>query len=114
MPDLDGASLDEYRAWRRAHERADPFPNGESLDAAALRYGRALEWLRAARAERSSVVVAHEIPVRYALNAAEGSADLDAPNRHIANATPYLFGEQRLSVAARRLATSARVNLAKG
>jgi 2,3-bisphosphoglycerate-dependent phosphoglycerate mutase len=102
--DLDGASLDDYRAWKRAHTRADPFPNGESLDAAAVRYGRALESLLA-RPERSILVVTHEIPVRYALNAAEGSRDPDSPHHDIANATPYLFGEERLAQAATRLAT---------
>ena len=104
--DLDGVSLDEYRAWKRAHTRAEPFPNGESLDAAAGRYGRALEWLLA-RPEQAVLVVAHEIPIRYALNAAAGSPDPDAPFRRIANATPYLFGERQLAEAAERL-TSGR------
>ena len=107
--DLDGVSLDEYRAWKRAHERAEPFPNGESLDAAAVRYGRALEWLLA-RPEQAVLVVAHEIPIRYALNAAEGSADPDAPYRRIANATPYLFGERRLAEAAERLTSGRRAS----
>jgi broad specificity phosphatase PhoE len=101
--DLDGVSLDEYRSWKRTHARAEPFPNGESLDAAAGRYGRGLESLLA-RPERTILVIAHEIPVRYTLNAAEGSTDLDAPNRRIANAIPYLFGEERLTEAAARLA----------
>ena len=100
---LEGKPLDEYRAWKRAHTRADPFPDGESLDAAAARYGRALESLLRRR-ETTILVVAHEIPVRYALNAAEGSDDLDAPHHSIANATPYVFDEERLAEAARRLA----------
>jgi broad specificity phosphatase PhoE len=101
--DLEGQSIDSYRAWKRAHTRADSFPNGESLDAAAERYGRALESLMV-RPEATILVVAHEIPVRYALNAAEGSDDPDAPHHDIANATPYLFSEERLVAAARRLA----------
>jgi broad specificity phosphatase PhoE len=105
--DLEGASIDEYRAWKRAHTRADPFPNGESLEAAAVRYGRALEALLA-RPEAAILVVAHEIPVRYALNAAEGSRDPDSPHHAIANATPYLFDEQRLAEAAARLANEPR------
>jgi len=104
--ELEGASIDEYRAWKRAHTRADPFPSGESLDAAAERYGRALEALLD-RPERAILLVAHEIPVRYALNAAESSRDRDAPHRRIANATPYLFGEPRLAEAAERLASNA-------
>jgi broad specificity phosphatase PhoE len=105
--DLEGSTLDEYRAWKRAHARSDPFPSGESLDAAAARYGRALESLLA-RPERAILVVTHEIPVRYALNAAERSPDPDRPHREIANATPYLFGERRLAEAAAVLATALR------
>jgi broad specificity phosphatase PhoE len=105
--DLEGESIDAYRAWKRAHTRADPFPNGESLDTAAVRYGRALESLLA-RPEATILVVVHEIPVRYALNAAEGSDDPDSPHHSIVNATPYLFGEERLIAAAGRLSTSVR------
>jgi broad specificity phosphatase PhoE len=103
--DLEGSSIDDYRAWKRAHDRGDPFPNGESLAAAAVRYGRGFEALLA-RPERAILVVTHEIPVRYALNAAEGSPDLDSPHHEIANATPYLFDEQRLAEASARLAAS--------
>ena len=97
--DLEGVSIDEYREWKRQHTRGDSFPNGESLDAVAVRYGRAFESLLA-RPQRAILVVAHEIPVRYALNAAEGSDDLDSPHHEIANAAPYLFGEERLKAAA--------------
>src|SRR5438105_2604605 len=38
---LEGQTLDKYRAWKRAHTQADPFPGGESLDDAARRYVRA-------------------------------------------------------------------------
>jgi broad specificity phosphatase PhoE len=102
--DLEGESIDAYRAWKHAHHRNHPFPGGESLDAAASRYARALESLLA-RPQRTILVVAHEIPVRYALNAAEESDDPDSPHHEIANATPYLFGEERLARAAARLAT---------
>jgi broad specificity phosphatase PhoE len=87
--------------------RVDPSPNGESLDAAARRYGRALHALLA-RPERAILVVTHEIPVRYALNAAEASADLESPHSWIANATPYCFGEDLLAAAAERLANGRR------
>jgi broad specificity phosphatase PhoE len=105
--DLEGSSLDDYRAWKREHTRADPFPNGESLDAAAVRYSRALRSLLD-RVEPTILVITHEIPIRYALNAAEGSADLDSPYRKIANATPYLFDERRLAEAAAQLARVGR------
>jgi broad specificity phosphatase PhoE len=103
--DLEGATIEDYRAWKRAHIRADPFPGGESLDAAAVRYGRGFQRLLA-RPEGTILVVTHEIPVRYALNAAEGSPDPDSPHHQIANATPYLFGEEQLAAAAERLVTA--------
>ena len=96
--DLEGLPLEDYRAWKRDHTRSDPFPGGESLDAAALRYAKALRKLLE-RAERSVLVVAHEIPLRYAINAADGSDDLDGPAHQLANATPYLFDEDTLARA---------------
>jgi broad specificity phosphatase PhoE len=96
---LEGCSIDDYRTWKRAHARSDPFPGGESLDDAARRYASAFRALLA-RPEQRILVVCHEIPVRYALNAAAGSHDLDAPAHLIANATPYLFDEQALERAA--------------
>ena len=50
------------------------------------------------------LVVCHEIPLRYALNAAAGSDQLDAPAHDIANATPYLFTPETLAQAAARIA----------
>ncbi len=100
--DLEGAKLEEYRAWKRAHPRGEPFPGGESLDDAARRYARAFRRLLE-RPEDAILVVCHEIPVRYALNAAAGSPDLDAPERLIPNATPYLFDAEALERAATRI-----------
>jgi probable phosphoglycerate mutase len=102
--ELEGRTIDEYRAWKREHARSDRFPGGESLDDAAVRYGRGFQQLLARR-EHTVLVVTHEIPVRYALNAAEGSDDPDAPHHQLANATPYLFSEERLALAAERLVT---------
>jgi hypothetical protein len=56
-----------------------------------------------ARPEHAMIVVCHEIPVRYALNAAAGSDDLDGPQHLIPNATPYLFDETALERAATRI-----------
>jgi probable phosphoglycerate mutase len=93
--ELEGQTLDDYRAWKRAHTRRDPFPGGESLDDAARRYARAYKKLLE-RPETSILVVTHEIPLRYAINAADGSDELDGPTRQLANATPYLFDEDTL------------------
>ena len=93
--ELEGEPLANYRAWKRVHTRADPFPGGESLDDAARRYGEGFGRLLE-RDETVTLVVCHEIPIRYALNAAEGSGDLDAPEHSIPNATPYLFDDDAL------------------
>jgi 2,3-bisphosphoglycerate-dependent phosphoglycerate mutase len=96
--DLEGEMIEDYRAWKREHTRADAFPGGESLDAAARRYATALERLLM-RAERRILVVCHEIPVRYAVNAASGSDQLDAPAHDIGNCVPHLFDENGLQRA---------------
>jgi probable phosphoglycerate mutase len=96
---LEGVPLEDYRAWKREHTRRDPFPGGESLDAAARRYAEAFRKLLA-RPETSMLVVMHEIPVRYAINAADGSDDLDGPAHQLPNATPYLFDNAALTRAA--------------
>jgi broad specificity phosphatase PhoE len=101
--DLDGEPLARYREAKCALGRKRPFPGGESLDAAALRYADAFERLAGIEAERV-LVVCHEIPVRYALNAAAGSDRLDGPPFHdIANATPYAFDARLLARAAARI-----------
>jgi broad specificity phosphatase PhoE len=102
---LEGETLEAYRTWKRAHTRADAFPDGESLDDAARRYAAAYGRL-AQRPESTILCICHEIPIRYAVNAAAGSDDLDAPLHDVANATPYLFDAACLSRAVERLATS--------
>jgi hypothetical protein len=46
------------------------------------------------------LAVCHELPIRFALNAASGSANLDQSEHQIANATPYLFEPATLEIAA--------------
>jgi broad specificity phosphatase PhoE len=99
---LDGAPFDEYRAYKRAHTRKDPFPGGESLDDAARRYADAFEKTLSLDAERV-FICCHEIPLRYALNAASGSDQLDGPVHELRNATPYLFTDDGLRRAAEQI-----------
>jgi broad specificity phosphatase PhoE len=97
--ELEGESLEAYRAWKHSHSRAVPFPGGESLDDAAARYAQAFRTLIGLPHE-SIFAVVHEIPIRYALNGAAGSDSLDGPAHEVANAVPYLFDERRLARAA--------------
>ena len=101
--ELEGKTLEEYRAWKRGHTRSDPFPGGESLNDAARRYAQAFRKLLE-RSETSILVVTHEIPLRYAINAADGSDDLDGPAHQLANATPYLFDRGALARAVEGIA----------
>ena len=96
--DLEGSDLEAYRAWKHSHAREVPFPGGESLDDAALRYAKAFRKLLALPHD-TVLIVTHEIPIRYALNGASGSDSLDGPAHEVDNAVPYLFDDESLSRA---------------
>jgi broad specificity phosphatase PhoE len=100
--ELEGASLDAYRAAPAHSNRKERFPGGESLDEAARRYAGAFERLLG-RDESTTLVVCHEIPVRYLVNAAAGSAELNGPLTFVANAAPYLLDETSLRRAVGRI-----------
>jgi probable phosphoglycerate mutase len=107
--ELDGRTLADYRAWKHGHTRAERFPGGESLDEAAHRYATAFERLLD-RAQDTILCVCHEIPIRYAVNAAGGSAGLDGPIHDVPNAEPYVFdaaGLRRAVDGIRALAAAA-------
>ena len=99
---LEGRTLADYRAWKHARSRDEPFPGGESLNAAARRYASAYERLLA-HPEDTMLCICHEVPVRYAVNAAGDSRDLDGPLHDVANATPYLFDANGLRRAVDRI-----------
>jgi len=97
--DLEGETIYEYHAWKREHARSDRFPGGESLVETALRYAEAYRRLLAAP-YRCALVVCHEIPIRYALNAVGESGNLDGPVHAIPNATAFLFDDAAVEKAA--------------
>ena len=100
--DLEGQTLEAYREAPAHANRKERFPGGESLDEAALRFARAFGRLLA-RDDAATLVVCHEFPVRYLVNAAGGSDELDGPLHYVANAAPYLFDETALSHAVARI-----------
>jgi broad specificity phosphatase PhoE len=100
--ELEGRTIADYRTWKRAHTRGDRFPGGESLDEAAARYAGAFRRLLAGP-QSCVLVVSHEIPIRYALNGAAGSDDLDGPVHGLPNAAPFVFDEAALARAADRV-----------
>jgi probable phosphoglycerate mutase len=101
--ELDGLPLARYREAKRELGRKRPFPGGESLDDAARRYAQAFARIGGRGAERV-LVVCHEIPIRYALNAAVRADDLDGPPFHdVPNAVPFAFDGPSLTQAAARI-----------
>ena len=98
--ELEGRPMTELGAWIKAHSPDDAIPGGESLHDAARRFAKGLRNL-AARREHVVLAVCHELPIRFALNAASGSASLDQPEHEIANASPYLFEPATLEIAAK-------------
>jgi broad specificity phosphatase PhoE len=101
--DLEGAPIEQYREVKREVGRKRAFPGGESLDDAARRYAAAYRDVLERNVARV-LVVCHEIPVRYALNAAAGSDALDGPPFHdLPNAIPFVFDGAALGRAAGRI-----------
>lgn len=101
--DLEGQEIAAYREVKRSLGRDKPFPGGESLNDAARRYAAAYRRLLDRDVERV-LVVCHEISVRYALNAAAGSDQLDGPPFHdLPNAVPFLFDGDAFARAAGRI-----------
>jgi probable phosphoglycerate mutase len=101
--ELEGWQIARYREVKHTLGRKRPFPGGESLDDAARRYAQGFRRLVERGAGRV-LVVCHEIPVRYALNAAAGADTLDGPPYHdIPNAVPFLFEGAALARAVERI-----------
>jgi probable phosphoglycerate mutase len=98
--DLDGARIDAYRSWVDRHSAGDRLPHGESIDEALRRYAAALRRLLA-RKEKVTLVVIHEIALRY-ITAAAATGPAPRGEGVVPNAAPYLFDEP----AVRRAATS--------
>jgi broad specificity phosphatase PhoE len=82
--EFEGGRLADYRAWARAHGPEDVVPGGgESRHATVGRYVEAFRALLARR-EPTILVVAHSLPIRYVLDAAEGN-----PPRPAVEQIPY-------------------------
>jgi 2,3-bisphosphoglycerate-dependent phosphoglycerate mutase len=85
---FEGELIEEYRRWAAGSPSTEPAPGGgESRFAIVERYARGLAALLA-RPEGSILVVAHSLPVAYALAAAAGEPP--RPRTELVEyATPY-------------------------
>jgi len=107
--EFDGALTEDYRKWKKGRSRAERFPGGESLVEAAERYAQAYQRL-VESPYNAVLVVCHDIPLRYVLNAVAGSHWLDGPIHDVPNATAFLFDEATLRRAAPRIKELAAVS----
>jgi broad specificity phosphatase PhoE len=87
---FEGSQLEEYRSWASSAPSSTPAPGGgESRVAIVERYARGFRSLLE-RAERRILLVAHSLPIAYALAAREET--VPAPRvRLVDYARPYLF-----------------------
>jgi broad specificity phosphatase PhoE len=92
---FEGASLEEYRAWAAASpSSATPGEGGESRQEIVRRYAGAFRELLALPGE-TVLVVAHSLPIAYALAARDGVVPA-ARVPLAAYAKPYPFGAAEL------------------
>jgi broad specificity phosphatase PhoE len=98
---FDGAPITEYWAWTKHHQPSDRFPGGESLNAAAKRYTKAVSRLLDQPAQ-ATLIVGHELALRLILAAAGGPASRHT-HAEIPSAVPYLVDEKALREALDRL-----------
>ena len=99
---FEGGTLADYRKWAAANEPTVEAPGGgESRSATVARYVRAYRTILA-RPERTILVVAHGLPIRYVLNALYGRAP-EALVDQVPYAEPYRISAPKLKTAVRLL-----------
>jgi broad specificity phosphatase PhoE len=85
---FEGRTLADYRKWAGANEPTLEAPGGgESRSGTVARYVRAYRTILA-RPERTILVVTHGLPIRYVLNALDGTDPLPLVEQ-VAYAEPY-------------------------
>lgn len=95
----EGGQIEDYRSWAEGASSKDvPGPGGESRYEIVERYALAFRLLLA-RPEESILIVAHSLPIAYALAARAGTAPA-ARMPLVAYATPYPFTTLELRRAA--------------
>ncbi len=99
---FEGGTLADYRVWAAANDPTVEAPGGgESRSATVARYVRAYRTILA-RPERTILVVAHGLPIRYVLNALE-ETDPAPLVEQVAYAEPYRLPKRVLELAIERL-----------
>jgi probable phosphoglycerate mutase len=104
--ELEGQTIEAWRAWRRGRGLEESPPGGESRIAVLQRYARGFERL-VREAALPAIVVCHDQAIRYLENVLAGEDPLFGPVQEIPNATPYAYTRADLALGAERLAARA-------
>jgi 2,3-bisphosphoglycerate-dependent phosphoglycerate mutase len=99
--EFEGLPFDEYRAWARERDPREAPPGGESRAEVAARYVRGFRRVLD-RPERTILVVAHGLPLRYTFLALEG-LDPTPIVEQVPLAEPYRLSRDDLERATARL-----------
>ena len=99
--EFEGRPFEEYRAWARERSPTEKTPGGESRAEVAARYVRGFRRVLD-RPERTILVVAHGLPLRYTLLALEG-LDPTPIVEQVPLAEPYRLSRGELERATARL-----------
>ena len=90
LGEFESGPVDVYREWRRSHGPDEPPPGeGESRIDALYRYLRGYERLLAEDDAEHILVVIHDVPIRFMLNAVRSADPLDGPVKEVHNAEPH-------------------------
>jgi probable phosphoglycerate mutase len=104
---FEGGPLADYRAWAWSHPPDAACPGGgESRASAASRFADGLVELLG-RPEETVLAVSHAVPLRYILDASDGSFPA-ARVEHVPHATPYRLERESVRLAAETLRAWAR------
>lgn len=95
--EFEGRLLVDYRAWAHTHGPEDVCPGGESRVQTVARYVRGYRTILA-RPEETILVVAHGLPVRYALDALDGRNPAAAVAQ-VPYAEPFRLSAEELASA---------------
>jgi broad specificity phosphatase PhoE len=100
--EFEGRALAEYREWAHAHAPEDEVPgNGESRVETIRRYVRGYRTILA-RPERTILVIAHGLPIRYVLDSIAGQIPA-AKVEQVPYAEPFPVSAADLTAAVERL-----------
>jgi uncharacterized phosphatase len=99
--DLEGETIEQWRAWRKGRGLEEAPPGGESRIDVLRRYARG--FARLAGAPTPAIVICHDQAIRYLENTLIGEDPMFGPVQAIPNATPYAYRRADMALGAERL-----------